>query len=123
MIKLNGFPAVPKLAVRLRSVFAIKLPKLKVVLVGTGTWIPQRGSGPRVVLYEVPSGKVSTYLGASLLANTLSSRSNVPESKSGKTSILRPLDSTTCRAQAPRASLLPFVGANTTATNRLSCFA
>jgi hypothetical protein len=45
----------------------------------------------------------STYLGALVLANTLSSRSNVPESKSGQTSILRPLESTTCRAQAPRA--------------------
>jgi hypothetical protein len=53
----------------------------------------------------------------------MSSRSKVPESKSGHTSILRPLDSTTRKALAPRPSLLPFVPANATATSRLSRFA
>jgi hypothetical protein len=65
----------------------------------------------------------SIYFGALFLSKTLSSRSSVPESKSGHTSILRPLDSTTRKALAPRASLLPFVPANATATSRLSCFA
>jgi hypothetical protein len=69
------------------------------------------------------STMASTYLGALVLANTLRSRSNVPESKSGQTSILWPLESTTCRAQAPRALLLPFVPANAAAINRLSCLA
>ena len=63
------------------------------------------------------------YFGALFLSKTLSSRSKVPESKSGHTSILRPLDSTTRKALAPRPSLLPFVPANATATSRLSRFA
>jgi hypothetical protein len=64
----------------------------------------------------------SIYFGALFLSKTLSSRSSVPESKSGHTSILRPPDSTTRKALAPRASLLPLVPANAT-TSRLSCFA
>jgi hypothetical protein len=52
----------------------------------------------------------------------LSSRSNVPESKSGRTSILRPQESTTSKAHAPRVSPLRFAPTNATATNRLLSF-
>jgi len=52
-------------------------------------------------------------------SNTLSSLSKVPESKSGRTSILRPLGSTTFKAQAPGVSPLPFAPTNATATNPL----
>jgi hypothetical protein len=57
-----------------------------------------------------------------VLSNALSSRSKVPESKSGHTSILQPQDNTTSKAHAPRASLLPFIPGNAAATGRVVLF-
>jgi hypothetical protein len=39
--------------------FIVKLPRVSVALVSIGTWIPQRGSGPIVVLDDVPSGNTT----------------------------------------------------------------
>ena len=55
-------------------------------------------------------------------SKTFSSRSKVPESKSGRTSILRPLVNTTSKAHGLGVSPLPFAPTNDTGTNRLTSF-
>src|SRR5271165_1052235 len=59
LVKLKGLPTVARLAVRLPVILMVRLPRARVSLETTGAWIPQMGSGPRVSLSEVPSGKVT----------------------------------------------------------------
>jgi hypothetical protein len=54
------------------------------------------------------------------LSKTFSSRSKVPESKSARTWILRPLDNTTSRAHSLGVSACRLVPTNATGTNRLT---
>src|SRR5262245_51300178 len=56
VVRLNGLPAV-KLAVREPVMCMFKVPWVKVSLVSTGDCNPKRGSGPRVLLSVVPSGR------------------------------------------------------------------
>jgi hypothetical protein len=54
------------------------------------------------------------------LSKTFSSRSKVPELKSGRTSILRPLDNTSSKAHSLGVSACRLIPANATGTNRLT---
>ena len=58
LVKLKGLPGVASVALRAFVMLIVKLPLATVVLLTIGTWIPQRGSGPAVMLSEMPSGKV-----------------------------------------------------------------
>ena len=49
---------MPRLAVRLRLMLAVRLPSATLWLVVTGAWTPQRGSAPMVLESVVPSGSV-----------------------------------------------------------------
>jgi hypothetical protein len=59
LVKLKGLLGVTSTTLRALVLFIVSPPKVSVVLVLTGTWIPQRGSGPTVVLNEELSGKLT----------------------------------------------------------------
>jgi hypothetical protein len=50
VIRLKGLAGSAKLTVRLLLTFIVRLPRVSDWLVTIGLWMPQRGSGPNILL-------------------------------------------------------------------------